>query len=200
MSRLTTAQRIAAYGEPGSRRTQVKTPWGITVTIHPAIVPVFAAACNEAETTCAWRPQRIDSYANRTVRGSTSISLHAFALAFDFFATPPNVSPPGGVWTPDNAVPADFAACFERRGFTWGAKWSRVDVPHIEWAGPPPGPIHEEDDLTPAQDARLTNVEKAIERIEKAQGVETQKTATQGTDLGAIKSDLAAIKAHLGIA
>lgn len=150
MTRLSDQQRRAQFGPPGSKLTTLKTPWGISVRIHPAIAAPFSAACNEAEQTVAWRPQRIDSFANRAIRGSTTTSLHAYGLACDFFATPPNVAPPGGVWTPDNAVPDDFAACFERRGFTWGATFHRVDIPHIEWAGAPPT------FATPGEPARRT--------------------------------------------
>ena len=113
-------------------------PWGIRVRIHRAIVVPFVAACREAHAISPWRPLRIDSYACRTVRGGASHSLHAWALAHDWFATPPGVVPPGGVWTPVNSVPHDFAGCFTRRGFTWGRYFSRPDVPHIEWAGPAP--------------------------------------------------------------
>lgn len=56
-------------------------------------------------------------------------------------------------------------------------------------------PTAQEDDLTPEQDARLTNVEKAVARIEAAQGVETAKTQKQGEDLGAIKAALARLEA-----
>jgi len=81
-----------------------------------------------------WTPKRIDSYNCRTIRDSTSYSRHAYAAAWDFFATPPGVVPPGGVWEPDNPVPAWFAREFTKRGFTWGAKWARADIPHIEWS------------------------------------------------------------------
>lgn len=128
------------FGAPGRvAKTTVMTPWGIRAEVHQAVAGVFLAACHEAYATCSWRPRRCDSYANRAIRGSYNPSLHSYALAWDFFATPPTQAPPGGVWTPYNAVPANFAACFIRRGFTWGAYWKRRDVPHIEWSGPPPG-------------------------------------------------------------
>jgi hypothetical protein len=136
---LSVMQRSSFFGKPGAvDRVTVTTPWGIKVVCHRAVAALFLEACEEAARTCKWRPRRIDGYNHRPIRGSAAPSLHGYALAWDFFATPPNVEPPGGVWTPHNALPSDFALCFTRRGFTWGAFWRRKDVPHIEWAGPPP--------------------------------------------------------------
>lgn len=165
MSRLSTAERSRLYGQPGSVAThRVRTPWGIVVTAHARISEVFLDACHQAAADSGWTPRRIDSYANRTVRGSSSPSLHSYALAWDFFATGPTTPPPGGVWTPDNGVPPEFARCFVERGFTWGATWQRKDVPHIEWAGAPPsgrpwrGSGHTEDSRTRGDDvARIVD-------------------------------------------
>ncbi len=171
MTRLTSTERIRAYGHPGhADKVRIPTPWGIPVMCHRLVVDVFTDACNEAAATVAWRPLRIDSYNYRTIRDSAEPSLHGWPLAWDFFATPPNVPPPGGVWTPDDGVPADFAACFTRRGFTWGATWARKDVPHIEWAGPPPGPVThtippEVPDMTPEQEAKLDTVIDLLVRL-----------------------------------
>lgn len=157
---LTQPQRSKVYGTPpnaGPRKT-VTTPWGIKVVVHTLIADVFLAACREAHSTVTWRPQRIDSYNARPIRGSTKWSMHAYALAWDFFATPPSMPPPGGVWTPLNPVPPEFAACFTRRGFRWGATFKRVDLPHIEWPGPPPAatpPEQEDDEMNPRALARL---------------------------------------------
>ncbi len=137
---LRPASRNQLFGAPGRiAKTTVVTPWGLRAEVHRSVAGVFLAACHEAYATCSWRPRRCDSYANRPIRGSYNPSLHSYALAWDFFVTPPTKAPPGGVWTPHNAVPANFAGCFTRRGFTWGARWKRRDIPHIEWSGPPPG-------------------------------------------------------------
>lgn len=136
--RITTAERNRIFGEPCSTAnlTTVTTPWGIRVRIHRLLVPVFLDACQHAAAEVVeWRPARIDSFACRPIRGTSSTySLHSYGLAFDFFVTGPNVPPPGGVWTPDNGLPPPFARCFTERGFTWGAQFARKDVPHIEWA------------------------------------------------------------------
>lgn len=156
------AQRVAVFGQPGHvNRVVVTTPWGIKVQCHALLAPLFLEACNEAAGH-EWKPQRIDSYNPRPIRGQDGNvidewSIHSWALAWDFFATPPNVPPPGGVWTPDNPVPAEFAACFTRRGFRWGASFRRKDLPHIEWADglPTNAPQQEDDDLNEGQDKVL---------------------------------------------
>ena len=140
MARISDAQRRGLFGEPGTVRTKsVTTPWGIRVQVHVLVADQFLVACERAKRKSPWTPKRIDHYVNRSVRGSSSPSLHSYALAFDFFATGPTEAPPGGVWKPDNTVPPEFAAAFEELGFTWGAKFrSRADYPHIEWASAPP--------------------------------------------------------------
>lgn len=140
-TRISYAERVRLFGLAGNRHNTVsiRTPWGPVAVVHKLIAEPFMDACNEAASTVAWQPQRIDSFNNRPIRNALSLSLHSWALAFDFFITPPGVVPPGGVWTPTNAVPPHFAACFERRGFYWGARFRRRDVPHIEWPGGRPG-------------------------------------------------------------
>lgn len=162
---ITDAARSRIYGPPGKvDKVTITTPWGIKVACHRLIVDVFLDACQEAHDTVTWQPRRIDSYNPRPIRGTENDddpqwSLHAWALAFDFFATPPGIPPPGGVWTPDDAVPATFAACFTRRGFRWGATFKRRDVPHIEWpAGLPDNVTPAEDDMTPEESQKLDDI------------------------------------------
>lgn len=142
MTRISTAERTRIFGSPCDTRNLVlvRTPWGMRCQVHRLIADVFLDACQQAKADVVeWRPKRVDHYACRTIRGASTPSLHAYGLAFDFFATAPDVPPPGGVWTPDNGVPAAFARCFTERGFTWGATFTRKDVPHIEWAAGRPG-------------------------------------------------------------
>lgn len=143
MSVLTVEQRNQAFGERCKvRRTTTTNPWGDRVTLHDLIVPVYLEACVAArdDKDCAWKPARTDSFACRNVRGSSSPSLHSWALATDSFATSEGEPPPGGVWKPDNALPAEFARHFIRRGFRWGRWFTRQDWPHLEWPEGPPGP------------------------------------------------------------
>lgn len=141
MARISNAERARHFGEPGKVRTvKVLTPWGVTAVVHELLRDQFIVACERAKRKSDWVPKRIDSYNPRPIRGTKDTwSIHAWALAFDFFATRPTEPPPGGVWKPDNTVPPEFAAAFEELGFTWGAKFrSRADYPHIEWASAPP--------------------------------------------------------------
>lgn len=131
---ISTSERDRIYGRCQTARIKShRTPWGDTARVHELVLSLFAEACNEASRVSGWKPRRIDSYNCRNVRGSQSPSLHSYGLAWDFFATDEGVPPPGGVWKPDNTVPHDFAQCFTRRGFRWGANFSRQDWPHIEW-------------------------------------------------------------------
>lgn len=157
MARIGNLRRIRHYGLPTSTasyrrkghvvRVAMPPQWDLrpvdsdtpmAVYAHRKIAGRFQQACQEAAETVAWRPRRVDSHNVRLIRGSQSLSLHSFGLAWDIFATPWPVPPPGGVWTPDDPVPRPFAAVFEKHGFTWGGRWKRVDQPHIEWAGLPP--------------------------------------------------------------
>ena len=141
---LTGSQRDALFGERCEiRSTLISTPWqGDRVRVHNLVVPVFVEACVAAhrDLHAGFHPRRIDSYACRNVRGSDSTSLHAWALAWDFFATDEGIPPPGGVWKPDVTVTPEFARHFVHRGFKWGRWFTRQDWPHLEWSGPPPGP------------------------------------------------------------
>ena len=156
---LSAAELNEHFGRPKTFapvQVQTRLPWTPrradgrvqVVLAHPLIAEEFVAACRQAAEVSSWRPQRIDSYVPRAIRGTDTsggwrlgdegTSRHSWAVAFDFFATPADVPPPGGVWTPDNGVPPDFGSVFESRGWTWGKRWRRVDVPHIEWSAPPP--------------------------------------------------------------
>ena len=136
---------------------RIRTPWGLNVVCHQLIAKRFAAACEEANRVSTWKPRRIDSYASRPIRGSSTLSLHARAMAFDFFNRP--LPQPVDVWGPTNAPDKPFRDAFKRHGFALGAEYrNRKDYPHIEWADvppsedgviPPPPPLSEEDDVTP---------------------------------------------------
>lgn len=169
MTRISNAERIRQYGDPADGRPPsvvLGTPWGMRVRCQPDVVPWFVEACERAAVESDWAPRRIDHQVVRQIRGRGSWSLHSWALAWDFFATPPGVPPPGGVWTPYNGVPEDFARPFEELGFTWGGRWTgRPDTPHIEWAGPKPTgipPTEDDDDMTPEQDRRLEELHRAV--------------------------------------
>lgn len=148
-------------------QVQTRLPWTPrlksgrvqVVYAHPLVADLFVDVCHEAASRSSWVPQRIDSYSPRAIRGyrlptgwrlgDKGTSRHAWAVAWDIFATPADVPPPGGVWTPENPVPADFAAPFEQAGFVWGRRWNRRDDPHIELGkAPPSGPDFDPDFLS----------------------------------------------------
>lgn len=135
------SERDTIFGRHGdrTRTTQVTTPWGISVTVNKVIREKFLDACNAAAAASSWRPHRIDSYADRPIRGGTEWSLHSYGLAWDFFASDPGVPPPGGVWAETSAPPPAFRNAFAAKGFRLGANYSsRKDYPHIEWAAGAP--------------------------------------------------------------
>lgn len=143
MSGLSTEQRVRSFGSPCRvRKVSVRTPWGDQAVVHELIAPIFLEACVAAskDPYAGFVPRRVDSFACRTVRGSSSMSLHAYGLAWDFFVTDEGVPPPGGVWKPSVTVTPEFARHFIQRGFRWGRWFTRQDWPHIEWPGAPPGP------------------------------------------------------------
>lgn len=158
---------MAIVGPPCATQnfTTYTTPWGLRVTINKAILPRFKAACEDAAKNNAWVPRRIDSYNCRQIRGSTSWSRHAYAVAFDFFDKP--YPQPVDVWGSTNSPPGSFAVIFEKYGFTWGGRWtSRPDFPHIEWsdADVPPYETKEWDEM--ASEAEVRKIVK--EEIEAA--------------------------------
>jgi hypothetical protein len=139
--RIGNADRTRYYGQPGDavRYSTVQTPWGISVRVHPLVAARFRAACADAHSSSRWRPRRIDSYANRNIAGSSSRSLHSWALAWDIFSTPPGVYPPGGVQGKQSAPDDAFLMAFKRHGFYLGQEFkSNYDAPHVEWAAAPP--------------------------------------------------------------
>jgi hypothetical protein len=139
--RISQADRVRYYGQPGdsTRYSTVRTPWGISVRVHPLVAARFLAACADANSSSRWRPRRIDSYANRNIARSNSRSLHSWALAWDIFSTPPGVPPPGGVQGKQSAPDDAFLFAFKRHGFYLGQEFkSNYDAPHVEWASAPP--------------------------------------------------------------
>lgn len=132
-TRISYAERARIFGAPGHvARRQVTTPWGIVVSCHELIVDRFVTACHHARYASSWTPRRIDSYNYRLVRGSTSASLHGWALAWDFFDRP--YPEPVDVWGPKNAPDKAFRDAFATHGFALGADFhTRQDWPHIEW-------------------------------------------------------------------
>lgn len=113
----------------------IQSPWGQSVRCHRRIKARLKFAFALADEFAPFKPQRIDSFNCRLVRGSNTISNHGRGCAWDVFHTAPGVPPPGGVWHPDDTFGERFALPFTLLGFTWGSKWQRQDWPHLEWSG-----------------------------------------------------------------
>jgi hypothetical protein len=79
------------------------------------------------------------SYAARTKRGSSSISMHAYGLAIDWDAPHNPLGAPAGktFFTPDSLL----VRAFQEEGWEWGGNWhSRRDAMHVQaaYTGSPP--------------------------------------------------------------
>ncbi len=131
------------------------TPWGLRTAVNKELLDRFEAACIEAFETTAWIPKRIDGYNCRPIRGSTKMSRHAYAAAWDFFDIPYEETP--DIWGPTNAPSEAFCRVFEKHGFTCGRRWtSRPDYPHIEWSSneAPPFKRKEWDEMASKEEIR----------------------------------------------
>ena len=173
---LSQTQRTRWYGEPDSVDSinvvddipyEPALPNGTPqwVGVHPLLVDVFVDTCESAHRVSTYRPLRMDSHVVRSIRGSRIASVHSWACAWDMFSTRPTISPPGGVWTPDEHFTrgigsaekriepsfARFVEAFLEAGFWWGGFFRRktkpsgqsrgpagMDTPHFEWRKKPP--------------------------------------------------------------
>lgn len=152
MTRISDTQRRKVFGLPCSPRVHVvvETPWGIRVRCHRLVADRFLYACRLAVSASEWRPKRIDSYACRAVRGTNTTSLHAYALAWDFFDRP--LPEAVDVWGATNAPDPPFRDAFTKAGFVAGATFtSRKDYPHIEWAAGVPTKVPDGVQAPPGQ-------------------------------------------------
>lgn len=143
--RLSESARGRHYGPPCQRSSYLTAElFGLDVVVHRLVHAHLIAAMRLAHRELLRNdamhaaPLRIDSYNCRRIAGSQSWSLHARGLAWDVFRTPPGVPPPGGVYTPHDALHPAFVYALERAGFTWGGRWRRPDRPHFEWSSAPP--------------------------------------------------------------
>jgi hypothetical protein len=137
--RISNAERARLYGPHGDpvRYASYQTPWGIKVRVHQLVLPRFKAACARAHRESRWRPRQIGSYVDRPIAGTNTWSLHAWALAWDFFDVP--FGAPIDAQGTRNAPDAAFRNAFKAEGFYLGFDFKgNFDAPHIEWASAPP--------------------------------------------------------------
>ena len=65
------------------------------------------------------------SFNFRPIRSGSSLSMHAYGIAFD-------LNPRGNPLGRPGVMPGWVIACFERAGFYWGGNFSRRDAQHFE--------------------------------------------------------------------
>jgi hypothetical protein len=99
------------------------------MTCNKAIFPQLRAALTEIQRQGLAAEIHPDEYAGcynpRFIAGSTTLSNHAFGLAFDL-----NV--PGNRRGTVGEIDRGIVAIFERWGFGWGGRWSWTDPMHFE--------------------------------------------------------------------
>lgn len=112
--------------------------------IHKAVPIDDAAYRGDDELSMA--DNNSSCFNDRTIAGTSKISMHALGLAVDIN---PRLNPylsAGGVWYPDEShidrsdmQPGMFSQdhpmvrAFTEHGFEWGGSWDRPDYHHFEW-------------------------------------------------------------------
>ena len=100
------------------------------------LVRVFELACEASGYT----PKSVQTYVPRVIGGTSNLSMHAYAIAFD-------VDPAANPWSgrqKDGSLSKlrqhpDFVRVFEENGFGWGGRWSHKgkkgwgDAMHFEY-------------------------------------------------------------------
>lgn len=100
-----------------------------SMTCHNAVFPQLEAALEEIQGAGLADKIYPDQYAGcyypRFIANSTTLSNHAFGLAFDINTAGNQRGVPGEI---DRVV----VAIFERWGFAWGGRWAWTDPMHFE--------------------------------------------------------------------
>lgn len=151
----TMAARIAFYGDPrgpngvnprwyAQNVVSIKPPYPMTyagkpiktISIHKKCAESLLAALTEIWEVCGKDAKEIAKYGlqefggtfnYRLIRGSNSLSNHAFAIAID-------IAPAGNALGKTRGTMPDFAVkAFESRGWRWGGRYvKRKDLMHFE--------------------------------------------------------------------
>ena len=133
------ADRVPTLGQPGSHLQNFPVPqlaaFSNTKTIycHALVGPMMQRAFQLVEQVGLLDTFKSydGCYNDRSVRGSTTISTHAFGAAFDFNAGDnPLGHRPAPLGSTGSLVPV--VGVFEKCGFGWGGWWNRPDGMHFE--------------------------------------------------------------------
>lgn len=108
--------------------------FGLRTWNKGALLPLQAAV-RVVERKDGWVPASFSgTYNCRPVRGSSTWSHHAWAVAVDFDA--PNNCLGCAVSSTTIGRHPEFVRAFTRFGFVWGGSFSRPDAMHFEYDGP----------------------------------------------------------------
>lgn len=140
-----TKSKIAFFGKPGTNLVTVTPPFQMyydghpikTITVNKKIATAVLAAFVEIFDKCGHDQKKVDAtgastwggcYNNRSIRGSTNISNHAFAAAIDL---DPAHNPLGAKVGKMSPI---VIAAFKRQGALWGGDYKgRKDWMHFEF-------------------------------------------------------------------
>lgn len=170
------------YGAPGSHLTTITTPSGKKLTVHEAAAAAFKGFLGDLEAS-GYKIDSVAGYSNRSIRGSSKLSQHAYGNAIDIN---PGKNPMGyGPLKTD--LPPNVSDMAAKWGLSWGGDWkNRKDAMHFEWAG-----------KTPALDSKALAEGLAPKvSIPQAQDVSPSDMAASVGSPGARPGDDAMIQHH----
>lgn len=139
-----TASKLKFFGKPGTNLIPITPPFQMyydghplkTITVNKAIATALLLVFNEILDKCGHDQKKVDAtgasayggcYNNRSIRGSSNISNHAFGAAIDI---DPAHNPLGAKV---GAMPPLVINAFKNQGFLWGGNYSgRKDWMHFE--------------------------------------------------------------------
>ena len=139
-----TLRRKAVFGmSEASVRKQLQTVTfcGKKVAVHKKIVASLAAvehdirAHEKAHKEEAWVPDRIDCFSWRPIRGGTSLSRHAHAVALDINPrTNAYHTSYTGSASQTTDIPIRVFQAFKDHGWTLGVEWNKpLDSMHVQY-------------------------------------------------------------------
>lgn len=127
--------RVANFGDPQEQDWQknnlvtVVAPNGQRFVVHKDAAPSFQGLLNDLGST-GYDIKSDGGFNYRNIRGSNTLSQHAFGNAIDVNAA----ENPLGSRT--HNLPANVSDMAQKRGLEWGGNWqSRPDPMHFEWTG-----------------------------------------------------------------
>lgn len=138
-TRAAVSSIFGAAGSPAASAGRVILPaplklgWAQQVEVtrvacHVKMVAPFTDAFNQIHAAGLWpKLKTFDGiYNDRTIKGSSNKSMHAYGAAIDLNAATNQMGRKGD-------MPAAVVKIFEDIGFVWGGRFSRTDPMHFAW-------------------------------------------------------------------